>query len=886
MENNNNLNMDLVKSVLGWKNKLTGDEKSFLPIAKEAFFGFRKGNFVVQNPKLGYNKVSRIETPKGSIGDIVGCNPAVFRISFPSQTQLLTVAECCALFNVVPDALFDTCINQFGNRILNDEGSKVLTFLDDTLTSKAYRLRDPKNWMGTKFMTNICRRLLDKANISIGDLISPHPRWITMGSKNEIYLVYAPVYANSLTTTNKVNWNRFMDSIGAAKDHESRMKIFIRAGKDMWSKPLCDKRVLKLKVVEPRITEKSKTAPKGKASHDGNFFIKPNCGQPSDECLVRAFPVTNEVQPTTGLFHNIVGKVTNMWFETVRSFFILKGRAITLDASLIDEMTDDPNLDGITTLDNLKWLPKNHNIKHGDTIKVATIYSKDEDNEKKDAYNFNLLSLCVGRWEPNSRATIINMFQKQMAKVGRLIGNPDANLINTIDEFVEDGDKDALTLSDLIAKYHLGLTHKHKEYNKDENIRLYKKLIRKTRSIKFNDTDYVSVIFSDEWFGKSIKRGQYLASKTFGENLHAHGKYNEDITFARYPIVSYQSFMKLKHVGEALGLPGRTIIMHPDDAVYCQGDGDDHVLALFGLDSLFSPASCEKPYIAREDVVDRGYNYDQLELYFKGAVAQSGIGTTFNLMLTAIVGVMDQVKANTLTKAQADMYYDTIYTEFGGALDMFAQGIKKNLELPELEHLRSLAINIIGYNPESLTNKEMMLKTGNAMKVAQIYLGTKTPKMLTSMMEVAWKVKIPNYVPIRPVKRNRNTTNVPDALKSKLNLHIYKGFIPVASRDSEFIGHEAGSPVTWHIELSEIIEKHIGCTYAQIKANFTDGDIDEKLAIYIDSYAYVAYALKMIIDNPIETFGDDAEGIIFIEDALVPRLEKMNGLTILASQLV
>ena len=356
------------------------------------------------------------------------------------------------------------------------------------------------------------------------------------------------------------------------------------------------------------------------------------------------------------------------------------------------------------------------------------------------------------------------------------------------------------------------------------------------------------MIFAEKWFGKKIGRGEFLASPEVVGDLAAHSKVNKYITFMRYPLVSYQNFPRLKHVGTAINLPDRIIIMNPDDAAYIQGDGDDHGTILYDLESTFHPEDDEAPIIAR-DVDDLGYDFGRLFFYFKGMVAQQSIGTTFNRMLQCLAAFKD-AKKNPMP----------IYTTFGAALDIFAQGIKKNLKTPSLWLLKKLRDKFLGYIPSRL-KESAIRKLGKWSKMAEIYLAERKRPLLAKLVRDVWGVKIPASLEVRPILIHRKLEYATPALRERIERFVAATPEEMSTR----------SPVTWVKELVAGLESVTG-SFTDLRLEIMEGKTENLKDFYtfLDCYAYAAYTIAQ-------------------EHGKVPhhvgRLETMNGLWILASQM-
>jgi hypothetical protein len=433
----------------------------------------------------------------------------------------------------------------------------------------------------------------------------------------------------------------------------------------------------------------------------------------------------------------------------------------------------------------------------------------------------------------------------------------------------EGAEEHALRLSEMLVYYGLGIATPG--IIKD----LWKKLLLKGKSIKI-DGCLTAVIFASEWFGKEIGVDEFLASDDVEKELLHNGKDGEWVTIMRSPVVSHQNFPKVRHAGNALFMPERVIIMHPDAAKRIQGDGDDHVLIMFDIMSTFKPSSDEEP-IGRSNE-DLGYEFSRFYFYVKGYSSQQSIGTTFNMMLEVIAHLLDQGETD-LTE---------VFDIFGCALDAFAQGIKKNKAVPNLLDLRRERNRIMGYNPDKPASENNDVpKPGEYTMMAHIYLQKGSANDISYYASEVWDVNLPITLTTKKPETSRKLTMLNDQLrkwmddvvyygitshKSDVNVWLGDHFFPKKHGKPNYKGSLASS-VTWVKAVQRRIEAVTG-TFDHIKDHLLAGDdkFATNLYTYLDMYAYVAYKL----------FSMDPNGA---NEAITKRREAINSIIVLCSQL-
>jgi len=788
--------INAVKTLLGLHKargggKVGGSDK-FMAVSNQVtiFWGSSNSPVMVKNKNLSaYQQATQIPYPKGSIGEKLGLRPTFIRVGLPTPDAVTAHPElACVIADV--------------HSIDEAEKLGVVKIWQMKDGGEVISLTPSFRW-DEGVLDSLMSRALKMCGYTDEDLLPAHPSWVK--DNNNLMIV--------VRTPGSCTWQQFCQKCGITKSGDRHKKAYIRAGKDIWSMPVKNdgnyEKVIRLFVI-PSIE-----TPAGKKSHDGNFFVLPEFGE-IREFLARGVP---EICTET---KSVIDKA---------SFFILKGRAIVVDRlPTLGGQHAPAGCDGITTIDNLKWLDKEveANIV-GQIVTVEVIVSRDEETEDRGTYSLNLLALIMAKMSDLTDKRITGMFIRKVRKLTTRLQCPDKNVVRDITAILKAdmASGEMLVLSEQIAKYHLGIMSDSERHMFALNLA---KMALK--SVKIPGSIYASVFFAEEWEGVTISRGQILVSGDPAMNRIG----SKDVTAMRYPWVSYQSFMRLEVAGQLPGIHGRFIMMHPDDAVYCQGDGDDHVLIIPGkirtgkglkpgFESLFSPASEEEPFIAR-DLKDRGYDFTLGQLYWKGWMAQSLIGPIFNMMLKALAHQKDYRFDPTKT-----------YKVFGGALDLCAQGIKKNYVLPDLEYLALKADSLcLG-----------LVQQSRYAKMAEIYLKG------DGDFEGAFGFSVKVAVPTRPLLLNRELSNCGAALMAQIVAFV---------KNYDKADLSLSNPVYWHIRFVKGLSAKLGGHL------YSEGMSDAKILSWVDAYAFAAYTLKGIK-------GDVAEA----------RLRVMNPMWILASQL-
>lgn len=628
---------DVMKLVLGWSDKMK-TEKKVMKTAFSVYWDFGAGEFKGRTT----NEPTKTPAVWDSLFYMAGLRPAFFKVVCP-KTEM-TAQQFADFTKVHPrDIVYR---NKEGKLRVHPEYSTVLSAWEKR-GQVFFKFRFDKSTFPLYSNYKLCNKIVENAlaaqGMTRGDLLPAHPSMIESGDKNDIMLV--------VRAEKQLTWNEWATAMGIdPEDHD----IFLRAGKDGWGKPIDGKyHILNVKIIEG-----------DGVSHDGNEFIRGGIA-PSGECLTRCFPFFTQNKDKSITIDG--GK-----------FFVGKARTMEFaDGELYNPFTNeretDKNIHRLTTADNIKWAK----VKPGDVIKTITFFVKNEDVEAKEKYSLNALSAIMGNWTMESRTKITDAFHKQAKTIAKFGENPTKNVLNTINDNVNGSE--GVQFSEKIGNIFSGLASVNQFYE------LISDMMRRIKSVQLSQTIYPSIIFAKQWMGRDIARGTYLAGDTTKKLLKAR---NYDVlmgakhTVCRYPLVSNKSFLQIQCAGDAVNLHGNIIVMNPEDAGYLQGDGDDHVILLLDLVSTFVAGSDESD-IERVKLPDN--ITDRIHLFFKGATAEKSIGSAFNNMLKVLAVYKDCGK---------DPKY--VFSKFGGALDQFAQGIKKNFTLPDNNDLRAERDKLIG----------------------------------------------------------------------------------------------------------------------------------------------------------------------------------------------
>jgi hypothetical protein len=781
--------MDRIQLILGEVSKVDTDAKSekagHVQVGAEVFmkenfeFGYHKGENII-------NKFTSIPYPKNSGYDFFGVKIKSLALEIPTKRVLGGEHSDISAANSIAQMFFSAAMFKKSDQELADKlgvtgmnrEEIILNWIDGTAgiynsDRDTVTIQKPERWTEQQLALfaekalAFCAGQKYLSHINVAKVISAHPGniWGNVNMTNDGKTYVHILYMDERTSLK--GWAEFSEKVLGipfiAEGAEGRdaywkkaMSVFIRAGKEFMSTPVApsvalpgqyvDSYVVKYArlLVLPSMTVKSTKSDRKGTIGDGNFVVRESFIVPWQIGLARGIPM--KFVPGKGLV-----------LDDTFGFFYLKGRfhaMMECEDRLYNPYTNeeilDQNIDGVTSIDNVKY--STSTVKPGDIITVAMTISKNEDVEDREGYNLNVSSLILGKWEENSYQRLWNRFGTGVKKAAEFFAEPDKKFAETFNEIISGvaTPEDKFSLTRLMSKYHLGM----ETSNERKEIAL--KYMDKLKSVNVPEAKYLKVIFADSWMGTAIQPGQVLVEESVTEN--AKYKIDTSVMVLRNPVTSYQSFMQMKIVGIAKNVPHNMIVMHPLDATYIQADGDDKVLMTTWIKSTFDPASDEAPFVAR-DIKDRGFvGFSKMELYFKGAVAQTSIGGAFNMMLMAVGWAIDN-KPELLPK---------IYSIFGAALDIFAQGIKKNYEMPSLLKLEDSLYDITGLTmgdiivdkekktatlATSSTGYDLEKKTAGISEIFGIALPTELPtndkfQNIGNKVEAARKIVIDRYIHI------------------------------------------------------------------------------------------------------------------------------------------
>ena len=620
----------------------------------------------------------------------------------------------------------------------------------------------------TKGVENIMSSVLKAGGIQGRRVIPAHPSMIVSGAKNEFCVI--------INKDDTKTWADFCNVIGITS-LEDMSKLAIRAGKDIWSIPLSEVDMT-VKVV----------APTGKA-HDGNMFVRKGI-MPSKVMLTRFIPLN--------------GKKAD-----IENFYIGKGRVIEVSDEVMANLGAS-DVDCITTTDNLKWMLDSSTMV-GKTSIVRALLVKDEMVPKKDSYSFNAVGLLMAKLTPKSRRWVLAEFKKRYEKISNTFLNPAGNLLHNVENILNSSEDNSMQLSELKAKYAYNMI------SKSELATFQKLELNRGKSISVKGGLNTKIIFAADWMGTKVGRGEFIASNSVYTELEADN--NMTPTCLRSPVVSYQNYMKLSCVAKSDELPGYMIIMNPDDAQHCQGDGDDHLIIYPRcIESTYTPKDGDEVFTGRTD--NLGYASVTISgLYLKGAASQQMIGTIFNLMMINCAARLNK----------GDNLLDT-FRVFGGALDIAAQGIKKNMRLPNLNNLRDI-----------VTTSRKSCPKGMNLEYAGAYLGHygdtfPSIKVQKEAIVAAHGVIIPDMSAPSNAEIARLLT-VSDTAKSEV---------------TKFVSTRYNNPISQKVDFEAILLKLVGATnFGKLVTVTKAGNVTAIAAFraYIDIYAYCYSKVFALNDN-------------------------------------
>lgn len=855
-----------VKKLLGWTAKLTGanaaeEKKVFM--SHRAWWGvsnntegdpLKPAHGVFGMIRLAYKRMPKTKiVVNRTLASTIGMKARVLRITMPEMVTS-DLELVCKIFKFNPLDVLDVDGNvraKFEDffyrkwKINPTTGQKMLDnkkrWIPEYITKGPGGMSENSlRYISANTIAGFTRNgtaLIDKDDVTFAT-----PSHILGGDKNDIYVFLRGTGLSA---------DGMFDKMGISKDRLFRNSILIRIGKDIMNTPV---RILtKLvtngietikfimapkKVVKFLIKDKVENSWDGAGKLRGGVSPLEIAGE-GGICLVRGFPVISQ---------NGVAKSLSI----LKNFFLLKARMVTMtdgEIHTMDTFTTIPEgIDGVTTLDNTKWLPKNHNWKDGDVVDVLVTFSKNEMSESHERYNINLITLIIGNWVDESAKKIRGWFKASFQRTADAMVSPARTAETLMAELMSDDAEDgAINVAARKCKQMVGLT------NNLERAELWKDAIKNNKNVKARGIS-MKIIPAMKWFDFDIKPGQLVVSTDAAEWFKANGKWQEPITSIRQPITSYQSIMQTVAMFEDPRLPGRSAIMHPgvdNELARMLGlDGDDTMQFFCDVDVEFNGVGKE-PILARETFEDRGFDFPRLQLYFKGMCSQNSIGRTFNQMLQSLAVYRDLKKDST-----------EVYCTLGAAIDAFAQGIKKNLKTPTLSELADKRNEFCGCNPSMISNASVMKDglAGEFSEMAEIYLLEKkrSPETIAYLIKKVWGVTMPTQIARNDIKVFRKL----DKCTAEMRTNI----------ESFIESPEFASPVTWNIKFNEMLDRQIGDA-RKLKLAAIDGDESAMatMLVWFDCYAYCAYKIA-------STYKTSRQAL--------ERLQHMSGLAIIASQLV
>lgn len=601
-----------------------GSDKNAVQVIATAFLYGSNLRIALKNHPFD----SSVEQPVDSIGWAHGLRPEFIKISttgFFSNEEAAELLGCPVVEWKVVDGR-KKCL-------LTEEGKTVFR--------KSTRTRNGKKEWGVEllwpvlwpedFRNKLVRNVLKALGRNPEELLPAHPAW---ANDNGGFVI--TVRKPGTPTL----WEAFA-RYGFTK--EELLGVFLRAGKDIWNLPLEKFLDVKLLVVPAPVSSK------GNKSHDGNFVIATNAV--TESWRDRSFLVRGVTKTKSG------------------KLGVIKGRVMTSDG-LLSEFGELPEgVHGWITPDNVKW----STVEPGEIITTKLAAVKEEGDEK-EAYSLHILSLLIGKWEERSLKTITRMFERNAAKVSSRVADPFKNLLATITAMSDETEGKVRNSELCKAFYSLEA--------KSDRTKIWSTLVQKAKRIRVRGSMYPSLIFAEKIGDVDVMPGRPVANQKVMDDLLKMGKWNCPMTLVRYPITSHQSFLKVTIGSVSATLPNDhwLIVMHPDDAKFIQGDGDDHGLLLPGLVSAFD--GNEEPLIGRGEILPMG---DIVGLALKPWIAQSMIGPIFNALAKTI---------GALKKTEQLERIPGALKVLGGYLDIAAQGVKKNYALPNLRKIMDMVKTI------------------------------------------------------------------------------------------------------------------------------------------------------------------------------------------------
>lgn len=685
-----------------------------------------------------------IPYPTDSIGTkVFGLMPIIFRITMPGKG---------ILFNSRTET--ENAMENWGftdKLFFAREGGVIACGFGNNRT---YTIDWSK--IGFAQKTIATRVVLEQLGIPNNIVIPGHPSWLT--SNEQEHEIYIPMDERSLDYV--LNYRKVKSSEELSKDIISWERVakkfkfetkssMMRAGKDIWSKPLVggEWKHVRLQIV----------ASNTKAEDDGDFYLLRNTFPNMEvDCLARGWA-------------NGYSKV-------------IKGAATTLESIEMIEATTgysiDKSVDGITTLDNLKW-KGGVEPTIGSIVEMDIYLTKKHEADAKDSYGFNLVNLIILSYHLDKETynKLMGDIESQFRKTSDKLGQFDKKGLEMFLDAIDEEDDDTVQLQAKVAKYLMG-------YATDEDkATIQRKYLKRCASLKINESLNCAVLVRESWMGMPIERGNFfLSQEAFEEYIDKGGE--ETCTIMRYPVASYQSFARFEFAYIAEGLRGRYIIINPKDVSFFQADCDDHMQLYTRINTSFTgkeealigrgniPESVSKLWNYNYEMKDLGFDsLDEIELMYKGTYSQGLVGQVFNPMVKCIANAIDKaaIKGEKWTKTRLN----EIYAIFGGALDASAQGIKKNYALPDAGLLRFKAGQFCGtikqhvvYNPVATVfdecdyyiRKDDRMEPGDLLKKINCYIEAKAEGFdefdMQEHMMAAWGIEVPSLPVIEKKSRS------------------------------------------------------------------------------------------------------------------------------------
>jgi hypothetical protein len=476
------------------------------------------------------------------------------------------------------------------------------------------------------------------------ELLPAHNAWLTEKDKSGKVKQVRVLLAKEGTK----RWGRLCEQMGIpeSKSHE----IFMRAGKDIWKSP-----------EGQRLTRHIWVVPDREHDRDGSCYLKPDRGVAEGSYgLARGYARAENGQGV-----------------------VFKGRVMCHphEAFFADDHKVPDEADGWCRAGDFKW-----NKPFGDQpelVKVTFWIVKKEDEEnQKNAYGVHGGFLLLDDLE-YGRERLERLFVRRAQTVLGGFSNPvKAVLGGALRE-----DDDNLVVEGNLSRLIMGTTVSEEEAAKG--------LLNKLRGIRDPKTAYCAVVFTDNWNGKPIGVGEALFSQEVYDSMPPRVKEGGFFGISRYPKTSYQSFCKMKAAEGVNGMEGQFVVLHPDLAVYMQGDDDDHVLVTWELYPSFDPSSGEEPIVRAE-----AHNLSDLPLtaevaYLKGEFFREHTGPFTNLLYRSVAYAKSKGKESLAKKLMGFI---------GHQLDLAVQGAKKHVAEPNfllIEEQVYSELGIKGKNPRS-----------------------------------------------------------------------------------------------------------------------------------------------------------------------------------------